>query len=165
MSYQITALLPVTKWLCSCINSVDCGWRAGGDTVRGETEATMIKWGNNSPQLPWPQRASLGPHSSSHSLSLYTRKTANMCQNDISFPQIMELPGCNNNLNFTPRYLGAEGSPKQWHKLASMHWADRWLPRPPPIDLWQLRGMQVYPASVHTHPHQPLSPPKLVQCI
>lgn len=73
-----------------------------------------------------------------------------MCQSDISFPQIMELPGCNNNLNFTRWCLGMEGSPERWHKLASALWADRWLPHPPPIDLRQLLGTRAQPASVHT---------------
>lgn len=65
----------------------------------------------------------------------------------------MELPGCNNNLNFTPCCLSAKGSLEPWHKLASVHWADRWVPRPPPIDQGQLLGMQGYSACVKLHKH------------
>lgn len=122
------------------VQEILIGNSRAGEDIKRESKATIIKWGNN----PLPYLPPLLPHCFSHSglafkpsllpFFLRTRKTANMCRSDISFPQIMELPACNNNLNFTPRCLCAEGSPEQWHKLASMHWADRWLPRPPPID-------------------------------
>lgn len=119
----------------SCLSYFDCEQR-GWEDIKVETEATMIKWGNNppTPHCLGHSRLALAPSPPLLPFSLCTRKTANMCRSDISFPQIMELPACNNNLNFTPWCLCAEGSPEQWHKLASMHWADRWLPRPPPID-------------------------------
>lgn len=72
-------------------------------------QATVINWGNNSP-LCGLQRASLHP---------FARNPANIVQRCTSFPLLMELASCNNNLNFTPRRFGGDKRPKNGHKLAT----------------------------------------------
>ncbi|GAA6084272.1 uncharacterized [Tachysurus ichikawai] len=48
-----------------------------------------------------------------------TRNRANITQHCYaSFPLLMELAGCNNNLNFTPQWPGQDEEAEKGHKLA-----------------------------------------------